>query len=214
VTPSRLRALSLLALLVLGGAALLAWSQPWFVLELPEGPLAATGETAAPALAALALSELLVVPALAIAGAFFRVVLAVLQSALGACVVLQASVAIADPVQASARAVSEITGIEGASGVAGLVASASSSAWPAVALVAGVLMVLAGPAIAVTSRRWPAATRKYRAVRFAAADDAAAQPGRRGEARRGAIDDWDALSGGADPTDAADSPDPAARDGR
>jgi hypothetical protein len=217
VSPARLRAVTLLVLLALAGLALLAWSQTWFALELPDESLAAGGDVAAGALAPLALSALLLVPALAIAGPFFRVVLGVLQIALGGCVALQAQLSIADPVAASARAVSDATGIEGER-VGDLVASATPTAWPVVALVAGLLMALAGVGVVATARRWPVSTRKYQAVRFedatpdradavaaeaggADADaDTPEQPGRRGEARRGRVDDWDALSGGDDPT--------------
>ena len=74
--------------------------------------------------------------------------------------------------------------------------------WPAVAIVGGVLLVLAGIAVLVTGTRWPASSRRYRAARLADADDVAGHDagGERAASDR-AIDDWDELSRGDDPTD-------------
>jgi len=63
------------------------------------------------------------------------------------------------------------------------------TAWPILALVAGALLIATGLLVVATARRWPGATRKYQTVRLAPADGA-----------RTSVDDWDALSGGDDPT--------------
>lgn len=64
--------------------------------------------------------------------------------------------------------------------------TATGSRWLVVALVGGVLQVLVGVGLAVTARRWPASTSRYSRTRTTGG---------------GAIDDWDALSAGDDPTD-------------
>ncbi len=93
--------------------------------------------------------------AMLLAGPVFRIILSVLIALLGACVVL---VAVVTP---------ESSGLE------------------ALALVAGVLQVLAGGWAAITARRWPSGGSKYSRTRLDG-DPAS---------------DWDSLSAGDDPTD-------------
>lgn len=224
MTPGRLKSLSLLTLLALSGLVLLSWSQVWFTVTVAGTAYEVAGSPAAEALLPLALCALLVVPALAIAGPLFRVVLGILQALLGVCVVLQAMLAIGDPVAASRRVVSDATGIEGGDSTAALVDGVSSAPWPWLAVVAGGLLVLAGLAVAVTSRSWPGSARRYERVRFEDAEgatvlpesldggsaDASASPASSSvppavtppaaPSRSTSIDDWDALSQGDDPT--------------
>ncbi len=63
------------------------------------------------------------------------------------------------------------------------------------------LLVLAGVAVLVTGTRWPSSSRRYRAARLEDADEPveAGAEGRAASDR--AIDDWDDLSRGDDPTD-------------
>lgn len=221
MSPARLRGLSLLGLLVLSGLVLLAWSQPWMTVTVADVALEVRGSEAAGALAPLALCGLLVVPALAIAGPAFRVVLGVLQALLGLCVVLQAAMVLADPVAASSGPVSATTGQQGATDA--LVDAVTLAPWPWVAVIAGALLLPAGIVVAISSRHWPRPTAKYQRTRFEPADAAAAaalgvepggdpdgddapravSPGKPGiapAAATSAIDDWDALSSGDDPT--------------
>jgi hypothetical protein len=75
-------------------------------------------------------------------------------------------------------------------------------------LIAGILGVLAGLAVAVTSNRWPGSSKRYQAVRFAPADPESDLPVQHSadhrpppeNARDAAIDTWDDLSRGDDPT--------------
>ncbi|WP_350349812.1 Trp biosynthesis-associated membrane protein [Agromyces sp. G08B096] len=195
-----------------GGLALLSWSQPWFRLALDAGagtgagsPIDVTGQVASPALAALGLAGLALAGALAIAGPGIRVVLAVLAVLLGGCILLAAGLSLGDPVASVSPAVTDATGVAGAGPTAELVASAAATFWPAVAIVGGVLLVAAGVVVLATGTAWPASSRRYRdgGARFADAESsgpATAADRRRGAADR-AIDDWDELSRGDDPTD-------------
>jgi uncharacterized membrane protein (TIGR02234 family) len=76
----------------------------------------------------------------------------------------------------------------------------TATPWPVVAIVGGALVVLAGVAVLVTGTRWPASSRRYGGARLV--DDTA---GTTAVAERPAsdraIDDWDGLSRGDDPTD-------------
>jgi len=189
MTAGRLKLSLLLAGIAFSGLALLSWTQEWFSLTLLDGAvLRVTGETAAPALTALALTGLVLVGALSIAGPLFRVILGSLQVLLGFTVGLSAVLAIANPLTSSAADITAATGVSGDL-VREQVESSSGTAWPWVALVAGALLVVTGILVVATATRWPGATRKYQAVRMAPA-----------EGPRTAVDDWDALSGGDDPT--------------
>ncbi|ANJ26935.1 Trp biosynthesis-associated membrane protein [Agromyces aureus] len=241
---SRLKSLTLLVALVGAGLALLAWSQTWFELRIVDPvtqgggePIEVGGGVASPALAALGLAGLAMVAALAIAGPFIRVVLAVIQALLGGSIVLASGLAIGDPVKAVAPSVTDATGVAGADPTAELVASVDPTVWPWIAVVGGVLVLLAAIAALVTGSRWPGSSRRYSTTRLAeadgghgiadGADGAAAETSSDAEralpetdARRRAsdraVDAWDELSRGDDPTDELSeaSAKDADRDGR
>ena len=190
MNPRRLKLSAIVSAIALSGLVLLAWTQPWFTLRLQTGQvLTIAGDVAAPALTALALAGLALAGALAIAGVVFRVILGVLQAAIGALVITSAAIALGDPVAASARAISAATGVAGAESLADLVSATQSTAWPLLTLLFGVLLTVLGIAIALTARSWPASSRKYQAVRLEEADGEHTPAG-----------DWDALSDGRDPT--------------
>lgn len=202
MTPLRVRAIALLAPIAVAGLALLAWTQAWVTATLDDGrSVMAAGDAAAPALPALAIAALAIVAALALAGPVFRVVLGLLQSLIAAAILTSAALAVGDPVGAAAAAVTAVSGVEGAESVRALVTGSSLSAWPAAALGAGILGLLAGAFIAATARRWPARVRRYDSVRTRPAD-----PPRTGadeieaEPVADRLDAWDALSDGYDPT--------------
>lgn len=175
---------------------LVSWTQDWFGVTLTDGTvLNIAGQVAAPALSALALTTLVLVGALSIAGPFFRVLFGVLEAVIGATVVLESAVALSSPITAAAPAISVATGVAGKESVASLVAKTTVGLWPVLALVSGVLIVACGLLILVTSRRWSGSSRKYQATRLEPADGAPV-------VERTSVDDWDSLSGGDDPTDA------------
>jgi len=186
----RLKYGSIFAAIAVSGLVLLSWTQEWFSVRLGSGEtLSITGDVAAPALTALALSGLALAGALAIAGPVFRVILGLLQMSLGGLVVTSAAIAMVDPISASALEITQATGVSGAQSIAGLVSDVVASAWPAVTLALGLMVTLLGLAIALTTRYWPVSSRKYQAVRLEQTDGSPAA-------------DWDALSDGRDPTGA------------
>jgi len=200
MTGRRAKLLGILATALFALAILGAWTQTWFTLTLTTGQqLAVTGDIAAPALTALALCNLVLIGALAIAGPFFRIVLSLLQALIGVAVVFSAALALGSPVSASAAAITTASGVAGDRSTAELVENYSATAWPMVSLIAGVLLVIVALGMLVTSRSWPGSTRKYQAVRLDA--PVAGEVPAEGPAARSSVDDWDSLSSGADPTD-------------
>ena len=189
MTGRRIKLYLLLGGMVVSGLVFLGWTQEWFSVVVTEGPtLSVAGDVAAPALSTLALTTLVLIAALSIAGPFFRVVLGVLQTLLGATVVLSGVIALVDPVKASGATISDATGIAGNESIHALVASVAVSAWPWISIIGGALLAAIGVAVIATGRRWPGSSRKYSAVKLEPA------------AERSAVDDWDSLSDGADPT--------------
>jgi len=198
---------AIVATIVGAGLALLSWSQTWFALELTDAAaqgsgdsIAVPGSIASPALAALGLAGLALVAALAIAGPAIRIVLAVLEVVLGGCVLLAVWITLGDPIGAVSPAVTDATGVSGAVPTAELVASADPTTWPVAAIGGGVLLVAAGVLVLATGTRWPASSRRYRAARLADAEEPVSNATRGRAASDRAIDDWDELSRGDDPT--------------
>ena len=188
MTPRRLKLVLLLAGIVLAGLVFLGWTQEWFSVTLTEGQtLPVGGDKAAPALSTLALTCLVLVGALSIAGPFFRVVLGVLEALLGVTIVLSGVIALSNPVTASGAVITDATGVAGTDNLAAQVATVSVGLWPWISTVAGALLIVAGLVVVVTSRRWPGSGRKYSAVRLEPTGD---DP----------VADWDAQSHGEDPT--------------
>ncbi|TAM69934.1 MAG: hypothetical protein EPN48_05925 [Microbacteriaceae bacterium] len=214
----------LLSVIAAGGLALLAATQTWYTVHLTaeadhaEG-IEVPGSVAAPALTALAIAALALALALAISGRVGRVVLAVLGLLVGGSIILSASTAIANPPSTVISTVTKVTGIAGNASVTRLIGTIDAGIWPAVGLIGGILAVLASVAVAVTGRRWPSSSRRYDAVRFTEAgtahrDDGTAATGHETAStdaahperppaentRDAAIDTWDDLSRGEDPT--------------
>lgn len=190
MTGGRLKAYSLVGIVLLAGLVFTAWSQTWFTLTVQGKPFVVAGSVAGSALAPIALASLALVAALAIAGPFFRVVLGVLLALLGVCVVVVSAFAIAHPVVAATAAITKSTGVAGDASVEKLVTATSMTAWPIVAIVFGVLIALLGLAIVPTSRSWPESGRKYTRSRLVTDDAVGLDP----------VQEWDALSEGDDPT--------------
>ena len=209
--PRRLKLVLILIILGASSLAMLAWTQVWVQAEvgLPDAGtqvLQIDGAIAAPALTALALSGFALAAALSIAGRLIRLVLGALEVLLGFSVFLAAFLAVRDPADASAAAVTAATGIAGHESIQLSVLGSVITPWPFVAMGAAVIMAAAGLAVILTSARWPGPTRKYQAVRFEevvadtdrTGNDAAATP--TGAAPSDSVGDWDDLSRGEDPT--------------
>jgi uncharacterized membrane protein (TIGR02234 family) len=188
VRPGRLRLVSMAVIVLEAGAVSLAWSQTWYLVRLSGAEHTVGGDVAGGALLPLALASLTLVLALALAGPVFRVILGVLDALLGVCVVVVTAWSLSDPVRASLPVLTDATGIGSEEGLLPQVVGIATTAWPYVGLAAGILMLLTGLIVAVTSRAWPASGDRYSRTRTTTPDG-------------DAIHDWDALSEGEDPTE-------------
>ncbi|WP_308468816.1 Trp biosynthesis-associated membrane protein [Rathayibacter soli] len=216
-----------LVIIAASALALLAATQTWYTVQLTadanhSAGIDVPGSMAAPALTALSIAGLALALALAISGRLGRIVLTVLGLLVGGSVILSAVTAIANPPATVIATVTKATGIAGETSVTRLIGSVDASFWPVAALIGGILIVLAGLAVAITGHRWPSSSHRYDSVRFVATDaeadpdrdarsDAAGGAGSSGStahperppaanARDAAIDTWDDLSRGEDPT--------------
>lgn len=187
MTPARERMTVVLGVLLAGAAAVLASTQTFAsaVVTGVRAPVVVAGSAAAPALAPLGIVALALGIALTIAGRAARVVLGVVLVLLGAGVIAAALPSVLDAGVGTRAAITAVTGV---TDVAGLVVSRSGTAWPLLAVVAGVLAAVLGLVVLIRSRRWTTGGRRFRAE----------VPAVR---RTDPVSEWDALSRGTDPTD-------------
>ena len=187
----RRRPVAIVSLLLAAGILLLAWSQPWFVLEVDPGSgvaetLVLAGDTAAPAIIAIALAVMAVALVLALAGPRLRILLAAVIGLLGVVAVATAIGVLNDPASVFEHVVSEATGL-GGTGATDAITTATVMIWPFVAIIGGVATAILGAIIAVMSRQWRSTGRRYER------GTVAVEPG-------DSVAAWDAISGGDDPT--------------
>ncbi|MEX0151544.1 Trp biosynthesis-associated membrane protein [Microbacterium sp. LMI1-1-1.1] len=191
------RSVAVLAMLLAGALGVISSTQTWMDVVLADGAqqsLSVPGSDALPVLTPLSLAALALGAALSIVGPVLRYVFGVLGLAIAAIVgVSTAQILFTAPVSATAATVTEATGISGLDAVADLVADISLTPWPALTLVVQMLLAVAAVFTLVTARRWRSgAGRKYR-TETAGAADGTSRP-------HDAIDSWDDLSRGDDPT--------------
>ncbi|GAA5027546.1 Trp biosynthesis-associated membrane protein [Microbacterium fluvii] len=198
---ARARLLSVLVMLATGAVGVISSTQTWLTVVLDDGAqheLAVSGAAALPVLAPLSLAVLALGGALSIVGRVLRYVFGALAVVIGVVLfALTWPIAIAHPVTAVASVVTEATGIAGIQAIADLVADIAATPWPVVSLVAWCVLIAAGVFTLATAHTWAATGRRY----DTAADHSAAAPtAAAGSRPHDAIDDWDDLSRGDDPT--------------
>lgn len=189
----RARLLAVLSVLVGGAIGVIASTQTWIVVTLHDGAvLEVAGSSALPVLTPLSLAALALGGAVAIAGRVLRWVLGALALLIAVVLIWQTvPIVTASPVAAVAGTVTEATGISGVEAVAELVAVAVATAWPYVAIVGAALAAFGGVIVLATGHGWRRAGRRY--------DATAAQASTHGPLD--AVDSWDDLSRGDDPTE-------------
>ena len=193
----RARLLAVVVTVACGAIGVISSTQTWLTAVLDDGAehaLEVPGASAIPVLAPLSLAVLALGAALSIVGLVLRYVFGALSVLIGLVLAwLSAQVAFARPVSAVASVVTESTGIAGESSVSDLVASITATPWPAITLAGWILLVAAGLFTVATARKWTATGRRYRTEESARSAAGGSRP-------HDAIDDWDDLSRGEDPT--------------
>ena len=191
----RARLSSVLLILLCGAIAVISSTQTWLTVALTGSAahtLTVAGSVAVPVLTPLGLAVLALGAALSIVGTVLRYAFGILSVAIAVVVgSLTAVVAFTHPVSAVARTVTDATGITGNSAIAPLIASISASPWPVVTLVAMAALALTGIFVLVTARTWRSTGRRYRT---------ATAPSSPATGPLDAVDSWDDLSRGQDPT--------------
>jgi hypothetical protein len=207
----RARLLAVTATVLCGALGVISSTQTWLTVMLRDGAqqaLEVPGASAVPVLAPLSLAVLALGAALSIAGRTLRYVFGALAVVTGGVLAwLTARVVFEHPVSAVAAVVTESTGIAGESSVAKLVASIDATAWPALTLVVWLVLIAAGGFVLATAHSWSRTGRRYRTDDDAppvarATSRPAGGDGPRPHDAAGsrAVDDWDDLSRGQDPT--------------
>ena len=207
----RARLLAVAAMVLCGALGVISSTQTWLNVVLQDGArhaLEVPGASAVPVLAPLSLAVLALGAALSIVGLVLRYVFGALAVLIGGVLAwLTARIVFEHPVSAVASVVTESTGIAGESSVAKLVASIDATAWPAVTLVVWIALIAAGGFVLATAHNWSRTGRRYRTDEVAPASASAGARGRTEDGPRPhdaagsrAIDDWDDLSRGEDPT--------------
>lgn len=189
----RSKLLTISGIALVGALGLLAGSQTWvsFMVDGTHSVETVAGHEVNAAVSPISIAIVAAALALTIAGPIFRRALGVLVALLGAGLTALTMSVLVAPLTAITGTITSLTGISG-DGTADLVVWSRLSAWIWVCVVAGVLAAILGLLVAVLSGRWVAVGRKY---------DAASRPNAVSSNTPDRISDWDALSGGDDPSD-------------
>lgn len=188
------RSIAVSGFLLSGAIGIISSTQTWLTVERVDAgeAILVPGASALPLLAPLSLAVLALGIALSIVGPVLRLIFGVLATA--AAVFLGWStlqLLVTEPLSAIAPTVTETTGLAGSTAIGDVVAGIELSAWPVITLVGWALLLVASVVVLLTWRRWKTGGRRYRTD--AAHTETAAGP-------VDAIDSWDDLSRGTDPT--------------
>jgi uncharacterized membrane protein (TIGR02234 family) len=206
----KFKSYSLLSSFVLSALILIGWSQTWFLLtvtfptENSDG-IAVTGQDASPALSALGLAGFALTAALALSSITIRRILGVLLVLLGTVVVVISITAWSNPIVSASSLLTALSAISDLDTLRTFVVSSSTTFWPAVTTVAGVLLAFVGSVVVFTAGKWSTGSRKFDRVTSAGIEKASGRP--QGPSQTGIVDKsatnidaWDSLSHGTDPT--------------
>ncbi|WP_218682300.1 Trp biosynthesis-associated membrane protein [Microbacterium sp. BF1] len=187
------RSLSVSGFLLAGAIGIISSTQTWLTVERADAgeAILVPGASALVLLAPLSLAVLALGAALSISGKVVRLVFGVLAGATALFLgwsTLQ--LLLAEPFDAVAATVTEVTGLAGGDAVREVVVSIVPSAWPFIALVGWALLLLSSVVVLMTWRGWTVGGRRYRTDHVEVAHDGPVD----------AVDSWDELSRGTDPT--------------
>ncbi|WP_217183909.1 Trp biosynthesis-associated membrane protein [Streptomyces sp. AC495_CC817] len=188
------RAIGVSGFLLGGAIGIISSTQTWLTVHRADSDvdILVPGASALPLLAPLSLAVLALGAALSITGPVLRLVFGAL-AAIGAVFLGWSTlqVLLAAPVSAVGPTVTEVTGLAGGQALDDLIDAIVPTAWPGLALGGWVILLVAALVVLLTGRAWKRGGRRYRT-------DAAAHAPAGGPVD--AVDSWDDLSRGTDPT--------------
>ncbi|MFD5225464.1 Trp biosynthesis-associated membrane protein [Microbacterium sp. NPDC058342] len=190
----RPRVIAVLGFLLAGAIGIVSSTQTWISVSMTDAgdPLLVAGADAVSLLAPLSLAVLALGAALSIAGRVLRYVIGALGAiAAGVLITSTLPVVTAPPISAVAAALTDATGISGDRTLASIVTALDPTAWPVTALITWGVLAAASVFTLATAHRWRAGGRRYRQ-----GGDARGSEG----GPLDAVDSWDDLSHGTDPT--------------
>lgn len=200
----RARIFSVSGIVLCGALSVISSTQTWLHVALVDGgtrDLAVAGAAALPVLAPLSLAVLALGLAMSIIGTVLRHVFAVLTIVIALALSwITGAVVFTQPIAAIAATVTEATGIAGETSVAALVAGVEITAWPMITLITSILLAAAGAFALVTARAWGSSGRRYRTEDAGVATSGGNGATPSASRPHDAIDSWDDLSRGEDPT--------------
>lgn len=185
------RGICALLLLVCGALGLISSSQTWFLatVRTVAEPIEVTGAQALALLTPLSLTVLALAGVLALVALPLRYLFSALAAGIAVWMfVVNLPLAFETPVGAVTGAITEATGLAGEEAVSALVTRLEATFWPATTLALWALLLVVAVLIAATAHGWRAAGKRFRT-------DTEAHTG-----PVDAIDSWDDLSRGTDPT--------------
>ena len=188
------RSTSVIGFLLAGGVGIISSTQTWLTVTRADAgeSILVPGADALPLLAPLSLAVLALGAALAIVGPVLRYIFATLALLGGGSLIWWTTeILVIAPVTSVAPTVIETTGLAGSDALAEVIASITPTVWPTLALIGWILLVVTAAFALVSARSWRTGGKRFRT------DSAAHDPG---DGPVDAIDSWDDLSRGADPT--------------
>lgn len=179
----RIRAVVSIALAL--AVVLIGWSQVWFTIAVDGGAIDVSGAAAAGAVLALTLAGAALTAAIALVGPKLRVAFGVLLLLAGVGITVISIAIIADPSSVFASVLATETGLTGTAAIESI-EGVERTVWPIFCALGGAAAAVFGFVVVRTSSWWPAVGRRYERRSKGASDSA--------------VDRWDALSEGEDPT--------------
>ncbi len=188
------RPLAVTGFLLAGAIGIISSTQTWLVVERTDAgeAISVPGADALPLLAPLSLAVLALGAALSIAAPVVRLVFAVLAGAASLLLgwtTLQ--LLLTRPIGSVAATVTDTTGLAGSDALGDVIGGITPTAWPVLAIAAWALLLATAVFVVLTWRDWKAGGRRYRT-------DGGAS--RSGDGPVDAVESWDELSRGTDPT--------------
>ena len=188
------RVIAVLSFVLAGGIGIISSTQTWLTVVRADAgeDILVAGADAMALLAPLSLAALALGAALALVGRILRYVFGALGLFFGIVLLLgTGEVLFSLPPSAAESTITEITGLAGSTAIDAVIGSIHATAWPVLALIGWAILVVGSLFVLITAHRWKSGGRRYRSEQG---------PHVAHDGPVDAVDSWDDLSRGTDPT--------------